>query len=571
MLLVLFAFIAGFVTVLSPCILPVLPIVLSGSLTGGHRRPIGIVTGFILSFTLFTLFLSTLVRATGISPNLLRNLSVVIIFLFGTSLLIPNFQFIMEKLFTKLSGIVSGSPRQSTGFVGGLLLGVSLGLVWTPCVGPIIASVIALAATSTVTANAIFITFAYATGTAIPMLLITFGGRKLLQKVPWLLRNTGNIQKTFGLIMILVAIGLFFGVDRTFQSYILEKFPQYGVGLTKIEDNTVVKNSLKNLSAPTPEKQALGKPMDTSAYPQAPELIMGGKWFNTNPLTLQSLRGKVVLVDFWTYTCINCIRTLPYIKSWYGKYKDQGFVVIGVHTPEFEFEKDAGNVEKALSDFHIEYPVMQDNDYATWNAYSNEYWPAHYLIDKNGKIRETHFGEGAYDETEKNIQALLKETGAKVNEKVDNKPYSIDTLSPETYLGASRFGQFASPETPEPDSTMHFTNPTTIPLNTFAFGGNWNIGAQTAMPSEGSVLSYHFNAKDVYLVINTKNDGSKIQLFLDGNPILKNVYGSDVENGEIIVSENRLYHLFHASSSQEHTIQLRFKDNNASVYAFTFG
>lgn len=571
MLLILFAFLAGFVTVLSPCILPVLPIVLSGSLTGGHRRPVGIVTGFILSFTIFTLFLSVIVRATGISPNLLRNLSVVIVFLFGASLLIPNFQVIMEKLFSKLSGLVSRNQTQSTGFLSGLLLGVSLGLVWTPCVGPIIASVIALAATSSVNGIAILITFAYATGTAIPMLLITFGGRRLLQKVPWLLKNTGNIQKSFGVIMILVAIGLFFGFDRSFQSYILEKFPQYGVGLTKIEDNPVVKNSLKSLSAPTPEKDMLGKPMDNSMYPTAPELIPGGKWFNTQPLTMTSLKGKVVLVDFWTYTCINCIRTLPYVKSWYEKYKDQGFVVVGVHTPEFEFEKDASNVGKALADFQITYPVMQDNDYATWNAYSNQYWPAHYLIDKNGKIRGTHFGEGAYDETEKAIQDLLKETGAKIDEKIDNKPYSVDALSPETYLGAERFGQFASPETPQQDKTMHFTNPYTIPLNTFAFGGIWNVGVQTAMPSKDSILSYHFNAKDVYLVINTKNGGSNISVLLDGKKISPELSGKDVEDGVVSVHENRLYNLFHAQTAQEHTIQLQFMDENASVFAFTFG
>lgn len=311
-LLVAFAFLAGFITILSPCILPILPIVLSGSLTGGHRRPLGIVTGFILSFTLFTLFLAAIVKATGISADILRSLSVFIILLFGASLLLPNFQVFMEKLFAKLSSLVTRNSTQATGFWSGMVLGISLGLVWTPCVGPIIASVITLAATSSVTGSAILITFAYSLGTAIPMFAITYGGRTLLNKVPWLLKNTARIQKGFGVLMILVAISIFFNLDRQFQTFVLDKFPSYGTGLTKIEENDLVKNSLKSLRSPQVDKNMTGKPMpERNSYPQAPELIPGGEWINSKPLTMASLKGKVVLIDFWTYTCINCIRTLP--------------------------------------------------------------------------------------------------------------------------------------------------------------------------------------------------------------------------------------------------------------------
>jgi hypothetical protein len=236
--------------------------------------------------------------------------------LFGASLLLPNFQVLMEKLFTKLSSLISTNSNRGTGFFSGLLLGVSLGLIWTPCVGPIIASVITLAATSTVNGSAFFITLAYSAGTAIPMFAITYGGRALLQKVPWLLRNTAKIQKTFGVIMILVALGIFFNLDRKFQTEFLDKFPQYGAGLTRLEDNKFVKDQLEKIANP--------QTSSNSDSANAPELISGGKWFNTKPLTIQELKGKVVLIDFWTYTCINCIRTLPYIKEWNAKYKAWG-------------------------------------------------------------------------------------------------------------------------------------------------------------------------------------------------------------------------------------------------------
>ncbi len=401
LILAFFAFIAGFVTILSPCILPILPIVLSTGLTGGHKRPLGVVAGFVLSFSLFTLFLSTLVQATGISADSLRALSVVIIIFFGLTLLLPQFQVMMEKLFSKLSSHISPKASQGSGFFGGFLLGLSLGLIWTPCVGPIIASVITLAATSSVTASAAIITFAYSLGTAIPMFAITYGGRKLLLKVPWLLKNTAKVQKVFGILMMLVAVGIFFNIDRKFQAWVLETFPQYGVGLTSFEDNDLVKEKLEDMEDAPPLKEDI----DSMVYPQAPE-IMPGAWLNSEPLTLSSLRGKVVLIDFWTYTCINCIRTFPYLKNWYDKYKDEGFVLIGVHTPEFEFEKDIDNLRDALTDYDLKYPVVQDNDYKTWRAYQNRYWPAHYLIDKNGLIR--YFRDHLVDISNLNSGSVLR-------------------------------------------------------------------------------------------------------------------------------------------------------------------
>ena len=232
--------------------------------------------------------------------------------------------------------------------------------------------------------------------------------------------------------MIITAIGIYFNVDRRFQTYILTTFPQYGAGLTKFEDNEMIRNQLQKKSGKEIKKENTDKI-------QAPELIPKGAWFNSEPLTLAQLKGKVIIIDFWTYSCINCQRTMPYLRAWHEKYADKGLVIIGVHSPEFEFEKSEKNLAQAIKDFKLPYPIVQDNDFATWRAYDNSYWPAKYIIDKEGYIRYTHFGEGAYDETEKVIQELLKEAGAKdVTSIINNPTYQIQTKTPEIYLGSSR-------------------------------------------------------------------------------------------------------------------------------------
>jgi cytochrome c biogenesis protein CcdA/thiol-disulfide isomerase/thioredoxin len=593
-ILLAFAFLAGVVTILSPCILPILPIVLSGSVVGGRRRPFGVVTGFILSFTFFTLFLTSIVNALGVSANVVRNISVVVVFLFGLALLLPKFQEMTELLFAKLSKFTPKSQNKG-GFLGGTLVGFSIGLVWTPCVGPILASVISLALTGSVTGTAFLITFAYALGTAIPMLAIVYGGRGLLNKVPWLVRNTGGIQKAFGVFMILTALAIYFNFDRQFQAYILKKFPQYGAGLTSLEDNEKVKKQLEDLKggdnsiygSPTwrvsdPEGKPMNEILDDTEV-RAPELIPGGKWFNVSNTPLQhlpvkanegeairSLRGKVVIVDFWTYTCINCIRTLPYLDDWYEKYSDKGLVIIGVHTPEFEFEKSPENVEKAINDFGLKYAVMQDNDYATWRAYANRYWPAKYLIDKDGKIRYTHFGEGKYDETEEVIQALLAETGSKVNEKIDNPEYQVETKTPELYLGYGRMGFFATPGQLEKNTKALYKLPEEIALHHFALNGDWEIGEERSMPYEGSTLVLAFEAKDVYIVMRPTSDKGMLKVYLD-DKLVKEGAGEDVVDGVVIVDKDRLYKLIKLEKAGQHVLKLEFLDANTELYAFTFG
>jgi len=554
-ILVLFAFAAGIVTILSPCILPILPIVLAGSV-GGHRRPFGIVTGFVLSFTFFTLFLATIVRSFGISADALRLVSVIIIGLFGIALVLPQAQKLSEIIFSKLSSKMPVAPGR-TGFWGGVLIGLSLGLIWTPCVGPILAAVITLAATASISSQTILITLAYSLGTAIPMFFIMYSGRKLFEKIPWLLRNTGKIQKIFGILMILTALMIYFNIDRKFQSFILDKFPQYGVGLTQFEDNEAVKEQLKDLGNDDSESSLLNE--NSPDAPDAPELIQGGQWFNSPPLELSDLRGKVILIDFWTYTCINCIRTLPYLKDWHEKYKDDGLVIIGVHTPEFEFEKNPDNLKSAIADYGLTYSVMQDNDYATWRAYNNRFWPAKYLIDKNGKIQYTHFGEGKYDETEEMIQKLLREMGATIDKPIANVEYSVEARTPELYLGLSRLSNFSSKETPELGKKRYSI--TSILPNTFAYSGIWTLSDEYANPDSKSSLLLNFNAKDVFLVMRT-NDGKSgsLDVFLD-----------DKKVKTITISEDKLYDIVRLDKAGTHEIRLEFNSSNIEIFAFTFG
>lgn len=549
-ILILFAFIAGFVTILSPCILPILPIVLSGGISGGKRRPVGIVLGFVISFTFFTLFLSSLVTLLRISPDTLRFMSVIIIFTLGMSMFIPQFQLLIERIFAKISNKVA-VRNSGDGFGGGVLLGTSLGLVWTPCVGPILASVIALAASNALTTSSLLITLAYSMGTAIPLLLITYGGRALLQKVPWLLKNTVSIQKLFGIVMMVVSIGIYFNIDRSFQTYVLDVFPNYGTSLTKFEDNELVKKQLDGVKKAPPLLKFNG----------APEFVQG-QWLNSDPLTISSLKGKVVLIDFWTYTCINCIRTLPALTTWHTKYKDKGLMIVGIHTPEFAFERSKENVEEAIRMYGIAYPVLQDNAYENWNAYGNRYWPAKYLIDASGRIRYTHFGEGAYEETEKKIQELLLENGVtqlgSIQEEKTESPL-FQSRTPEIYLGSVRTeGRVSSPDE--------------MPLNTYALTGQWTVTDEYARSAPQSSLTLHFEGNEVNLVMSPLKKGDRVRIYLDDKLISDDYAGTDVKDGIITLDTERLYNIVRLPNhSRSSILRMEFLDGATECYAFTFG
>src|SRR4051812_21016067 len=422
-LLMLFAFVAGAGTALSPCVLPILPAILAAGVTGDRRRPLGVVTGLALSFTFATVALVYVINALGLPNGFARDLAIAVLFVFGLSLVIPP---VGDRLEAFVSRLAPGPARfRGDGFGSGLIVGASLGLVYAPCAGPILAGVIVVSAAQDFTAGRLAVALSYAIGSAIVLYLLLLGGRRLSQRLKPI---QGRVQMAMGAVMVLVAIAMSANLDVRFQTEIASALPRFLVNPTEsIEKSKSISTPLAKVSqhgTPVVPADELNQPVSLRTFGEAPDFTGTQDWFNTpggESLSMSDLRGKVVLVDFWTYTCINCIRTLPYLRRWYDTYRDQGFVLVGVHTPEFEFEKNPQNVKQAIERFSITYPVALDNDYLTWQAYHNQYWPAHYLIDQEGIVRQVHFGEGKYAETENAIRFLL-----------DQKPLALEEEAPSS-------------------------------------------------------------------------------------------------------------------------------------------
>jgi cytochrome c biogenesis protein CcdA/thiol-disulfide isomerase/thioredoxin len=572
--LLAFAFLAGIVTILSPCVLPVLPIVLSGSVGQGRGRPWGIVAGFIASFTFFTLSLSALVAAFKIPPDTMRFIAAGAVLAFGLVTLLPFLKDRFTALASRIASRAAPNPRAATpGLWGGLLLGLSLGLIWTPCVGPIMASVISLALSGGTDLSNVLITISYSAGTSIPLLLIMAGGRGLLNRFPFFIKKAGTIQRIFGAVMILTALGIFWGVDRSFQSWILGAFPDYGSGLTAIEKTPAVKRALEARSARAGTASAQSaenaKPPVANAQALATALSLStGAWINSAPIGLDDLRNKVVLVDFWTYSCVNCLRTIPYLRAWNKAYAKDGLVIIGVHSPEFAFERSEANVRKAAIDLDVDWPVVQDNDFAVWQAFDNSYWPAHYIYGRDGAFTESHFGEGAYVETEALIQKLLNVTAPKKAAAISGSEPIAQDRSPETYLGYARGQRFSSPEdVVEDQPALYSLPPSGLQADHWAFSGKWTIGSESSVSEKDSSLTLNYRAAKVYLVISPL-PGEPRTAFVtqDGKPLT----GGDIKNGVLILDADRLYQLLDGKEPSTGTISIRFA-GRAQVYAFTFG
>ena len=573
MLLITFAFLAGVVTVLSPCILPVLPVVLSGSVDGGKKRPWGIIAGFISSFTVFTLTLGLITRALGIPADALRIVAGLTILVFGIVMVVPSlkerFSSFAGTLSTKEQGRHAGGKKTANGFGPGFALGTSLGLVWTPCVGPIMASVIALSISGQTDMGSVFITLAFSAGTAVPLLLIMKGGRELLNRFSFLASNTDRIQRLFGALMMLTAVALFTGADRQFQTWVLDIFPNYGTGLTAMEERESVRQALDlrgpDSQGPIPD---FSEDYYKSAGQADPLSLGSGVWINSPPLASSDLQGKVILIDFWTYSCINCLRTLPYLRAWHEKYAEAGLVIIGVHSPEFAFERSETNVRKATSSLGVSWPVVMDNDFGIWQAYSNRYWPAHYLYGTDGKLVQKHFGEGAYEETERLIQSLLgisaSVTAADIT---DSAPIAKDR-SPETYLGYGRMDRFSSPATLKKDLPAEYGLPAQdMALDHWGLEGVWTVGYQSVVPEAGAALVFHFEAAEVYLVMNPlPGEPDLAFVTVDGRP----AEGADVQSGVLNLDGDRLYRIFQDTEPVTGIIRIEFR-GRAEVYAFTFG
>jgi cytochrome c biogenesis protein CcdA/thiol-disulfide isomerase/thioredoxin len=595
LVLVIFAVLAGAGTALSPCALPVLPALLSAGGVGGRRRPLGIVIGLSITFTVTVVGLANVVDGVGLGSDPLRDVAVVVLLVFGVVLLVPDVAARMEA---PLSRLARFGPRSSgDGFASGLLVGGALGFVYTPCASPILAAVISVSAAS---GRTIVIGLAYAAGSAIVLLALALGGRRVFDRV----RKAGRgplLQRALGTIMILTAVAIITNLDVNFDQFIAEKIPD--VNLTaSLECSKTVTSRLHELTGHKAKFVAANGSSDcegsgtTTVHPAArnasqatllaaahalpvlgtaPEFTETEDWWNTpgdRPLTLAALRGRVVLIDFWTYTCINCIRTLPYLKAWNAAYAKHGLTIVGVEAPEFAFEKDASNVADAIEQFGLRYPVVQDNNMGTWNAYGNQYWPADYLIDAKGQVRYATFGEGEYDKTETAIRALLAEAGYQVGAK--GHPTGVivpsEVATPETYMGTARAQGWVQ----APKSGTHDYGPPPsgeLQLNDFAYSGTWNIGAQPAEAIAGAGVDMEFKAKNVYLVLSSPGERPlPVQVLLDGRPISAAQAGGDVHDGVVTVRRQRLYWLVSLPRDEQHRLSLRLADG-VTGYDFTFG
>jgi cytochrome c biogenesis protein CcdA/thiol-disulfide isomerase/thioredoxin len=569
LVLMLFAFVAGAGTAITPCVLPVLPVLLSASVTGGRRRPVGIVIGLALTYTIAVVALASVIDGVGLAEGATRTFAIAVLFLFGLGLLWPALWEPFERMLAPLSRL--GPRSAGNGFWSGLGVGAALGFLYAPCAGPILAAVVSVSASSGSSAKLIAIAVCYSLGSAAVLLLFALGGRRVTERI----RRAGRgptLQRAVGVVMIATAVVMSADLDVRFQTALANDFPSFLVNPTRaIERSDAVEGRLADLRG---KSRFHSDRSDLPRLGRAPEFRGTGKWFNTGgkELSLAELRGRVVLIDFWTYTCINCLRTLPAIKAWDQRYRARGLTIVGVHTPEFSFERDAGNVKDAVAQNKLRYPVVQDNQYGTWSAWGNQYWPAKYLIDASGNVRYTHFGEGAYDKTERAIRALLKEKGAQPGAMVDA---SVETASrgvetPETYLGALRADAWL-PQNPK-RGTHRFKRPNgTLPTSHFAYGGAWKIQDESATSIRSATIDVRFGAQKVFLVLGSR-DGKPhhVGVLLDGRPVSARDAGDDVHGAVVTVRRQRLYRLVSLPSAQRRTLTLRF-DPGVSGYAFTFG
>jgi cytochrome c biogenesis protein CcdA/thiol-disulfide isomerase/thioredoxin len=564
MLLLLGAFFAGIITVLAPCVLPLLPVIIGGSISGNvedKRRPFIIAASLAISLIVFTVLLKATTLLIDIPPAFFVYFSGGILVALGVVFLFPK---IYENLILALnlqakSQQLLGKSSGRGAVVGAIITGAALGPVFSSC-SPVYAYILAtVLPVNFVVAMGYMI--AYVTGLSIMLLLIGFLGQKFIRKIKFASNPHGWFNKVIAIIFILVGLLIITGYDKKLQTYISETTPFNFDGLSA---------QLIPASGSTKQSGVL----NVQPYP-APELKGLEHWINGDPQTIASLKGKVVLVDFWTYSCINCIRTQPYLKDWYSTYKDSDFVILGIHAPEFAFERNPQNVEAAARQAELTYPIALDNDFATWGAYKNSYWPASYLIDKDGKVRREHFGEGEYEQTEAAIRELLAENGGKVPASTsalsDSKVQVGKGQTPESYLGTKRASNFVgTPRLTQGD--QQFTPATLSRVNQWTLGGAWNVTSEgITAAGEDSILRFRVAAKDVYFVTASEATGV-ISVSLNGIPISQTEFaGSDVSGSQIKVDQPTLYRAVQFDQfKKDNTIELRVPAG-VQLNVFTFG
>jgi len=525
---------AGVITAISPCVFPVLPILFAGGGTGSRRRPVAIIAGLIASFAIFTLFATWILKQLGLPQDFLRNLAIALLFLLAATLVFPQLGLLLERPLYFLS-----RRRTRSDLGGGFLFGASLGLVFVPCAGPVLGAISANAARVQFGWRTILVTVFYSLGAAVPMLAIALLGEDVTRR---LRASAVRVRLALGVVMALAALAIVFNADQKLQTW----FPGYTDFLqSKVERNSVASKELAKL-------QRRGS---STASATAPRFTGIDTWINSPPLTLAKLRGKVVLVDFWTYSCINCLRTLPHLEAWDRRYRKAGLVIVGVHTPEFAFEHVVSNVRKATRRLGVRYPVAIDNGYKTWDAYRNDAWPAEYLIDRRGQVREVKKGEGNYGDTERKIQALLGEpSGAQLASVRDRTPQHFTT--PESYLGWQRLQRYAGSAI-TPDRMIRYRFPKAIPPDSLAYSGSWTVEGERIVAGRDARLRLSFIAQHVYLVLSGRG---RLDVLVNGKKV------RTIRIGGL----SRLYTLLGYKTERAGLLELRFTPG-ISAYAFTFG
>ena len=575
MILFALAYLGGVLTILSPCILPVLPFVFARADRSFVKSGLPMLVGMALTFAA----VSTLAAVGGgwaVRANEYgRWAALALLAVFAATLLSPWLADRISRPFVALGGRLTEATASESNLGQSLLLGVATGLLWAPCAGPILGLILTAAALQGASANTTLLLLAYAIGSGTSLAVVLLTGRRALAFFKKSQAAETWIRRLLGVAVLAGGIAVAFGLDRG----ILARLS--GPATTKLEQGLIAR--LDPSMAKRPEAQLTAGQALPDLGPM-PSLAGATLWLNSPPLSAEALKGKVVLVDFWTYSCINCLRAMPYVEAWAKRYQDQGLVVIGVHTPEFAFERQEANVRKAVADLGVTCPVAMDNDWTIWKAFKNNFWPAHYFIDAKGRVRHEHFGEGEYDHSEQVIRALLAERNghAVSGGAADVKTAGVqaaadfgDALSPETYLGYAKAQRFSAMKPMAHDSAQTYAAPPALGVNKWTLSGNWRVGSEMATSAApGAKVIYRFHARDLHLVLGPAPDGKPVRfrIRIDGRPPGAD-HGVDADaQGDGAVTSQKLYQLVRQQQAgRTRLFEIEFLDAGVQAYAFTFG
>ena len=591
MLLFVLAYLGGVLTIISPCILQVLPFVFARADRPFLKSGLPMLIGMALTFAL----VATLAAVAGgwaVAANEYGRLAALaLLALFGIALLFPAIADRVTQPLVALGGRLSQSAdTPSGGVVPSLLLGVATGLLWAPCAGPVLGLILTGAALQGANVQTTLLLVAYAAGAATSLALALVIGGRVFAAMKRSLGAGEWVRRGLGALVLAAVVAIAFGFDTNYlanvslaqtsavEQALIDKFRASDKGAMSPAASGAMQPNPSMMKAVAPGESAGALPVEGTL----PSLDGAVEWLNSKPLTVEALRGKVVLVDFWTYSCINCLRAIPYVRAWAEKYKDDGLVVIGVHTPEFAFEKQPANVKKALADLKIDYPVAIDNNYSIWRAFNNQYWPAHYFIDVQGRIRHHHFGEGEYAKSEEVIRQLLREAGKNVpSQMAEVRGTGAEAAadmgnikSPETYLGYERAENFMSPGGVARDESHDYAAGV-LKLNDWSLAGTWTVDPENAaLDKAGGAIRFRFHARDLHLVLGPGEDGKPVRfrVTIDGASPGAD-HGTDTDaNGEGIVTGQRLYQLVRQQGEvRDRTFEIQFLGPGVQAFAFTFG